>query len=226
MAKNWQANRRKDHFYKKAKAQNFRSRAAFKLQQMCERYRIIKEGDIIIDLGANPGGWCQVAKELVGEEGLVIGVDLKPIEPIKGVHLIKGNAKSERVKRAINEILEKEREKNIKVNVVISDMSPKISGNYHMDHAVSVGLAELSLSFAEEYLRPGGGYVVKVFDGDMTHDFFHKEIRTRFRMAKRHSPIASRSSSSEIYIIALGYKGLDKEDLVEEEDEISDDSEE
>ncbi len=225
MGKNWQANRRRDYFYKKAKSENYRSRAAFKLRQMCERYRIIKEGDIVIDLGANPGGWCQMAKELVGEEGLVIGIDLKPIEPIKNVHLIRGNAKSERVKKMIDDILAKEREKDIKINVVISDMSPNISGNYSMDHAVSIELAELSLSFAEKYLRPGGGYVVKVFDGDMTHDFFHKEIRTRFRMAKRHSPIASRSASSEIYIIALGYKGLDKEDIedrVKNEDEEED----
>ena len=212
MSKNWKAGRRQDHYYHRAKAENYRSRAAFKLLQMSERYSIFKEGDVVIDLGANPGGWCQAAKQLVGEQGVVIGIDLKPIEPLKGVHLIRGDARAERVRKEINTILYGEGYigiegdfENRKVNVVCSDMSPKISGNYSTDHARSIELAELSLRFAEDYLKPGGGYVVKVFDGDMTHDFF-QAIKKRFRMAKRHSPIASRNQSSEIYIIALGYR--------------------
>ena len=210
MSKNWQAGRRQDHYYHRAKSENYRSRAAFKLLQMSERYSIFKEGDIVIDLGANPGGWCQAAQKLVGDEGVVIGIDLKPIEPLKGVHLIRGDARLPRVKKEVNDILFGEdagevRIKDRKVNLVVSDMSPKISGNYSTDHARSIELAELSLKFAEEYLKPGGGYVVKVFDGDMTHDFF-QQIKKKFRMSKRHSPIASRNQSSEIYIIGLGYR--------------------
>lgn len=203
MSKNWKAARRKDHYYKKAKSEDYRSRSAFKLKQMCERYYIIKEGDVVVDLGANPGGWCQVALEIVGEEGLVIGIDIKPIEPIEGVHFIRGDARADRVRKEVDKILE---DGGRKVNVVVSDMSPKISGNYSTDHARSIELAELSLAFAEDYLRPGGGYVAKVFDGDLTHEFF-QAIKQKFRMSKRHSPIASRNSSSEIYIIGLGYKG-------------------
>ena len=105
MSKNWQAGRRQDHYYHRAKAENYRSRAAFKLLQMSERYSIFKEGDVVIDLGANPGGWCQAAKQLVGDDGMVIGIDLKPIEPLKGVHLIRGDARSDRVRKEINTIL-------------------------------------------------------------------------------------------------------------------------
>ncbi len=216
MSKNWTANRRQDHYYHRAKAENYRSRAAFKLLQMGERYHIFKEGDVVIDLGANPGGWCQAAREMIGVNGIIIGIDLKPIEPIKGVHFIRGDARSERVRMEINTILygddvpetkdgDEPDFNSRKVNIVCSDMSPKISGAYSTDHARSIELAELSLKFAEDYLKPGGGYVVKVFDGDMTHDFF-REIKKKFRMTKRHSPIASRNSSSEIYIIALGYR--------------------
>jgi len=200
MSKRWLQKRKRDHYYRRAKQENYRSRAAFKLKQINTAFRIFRPGYTVIDLGANPGGWSQVAAELVGEKGVVIAVDLKPIEPIPGVTVLRGDARSlitwKKIKRELP---------GGKANVVISDMAPNISGNYSLDHARSMELAEMALECSLEFLRPGGSLVVKVFDGDMASQLFRK-IKTKFMVAKRHSPKASRKSSSEIYMIGIGYK--------------------
>lgn len=201
MSKQWMADRRRDHYYKLAKAQNYRSRAAFKLRQINEKFKVMKTGDVVLDLGANPGGWSQVAIETVGNPGKVLAIDIKGIEPIDGVHFYKGDVRAGETKGWIRENLG-----GRGVNLVISDMSPNITGNYSMDHARSMELAEMAFEFARAHLAPGGNMVIKLFDGDMTRAFVDA-IRLKFRMVKRHSPKASRSSSSEVYIIAKGYKG-------------------
>lgn len=195
MSKRWAQERKKDHYYKMAKRDNYRSRAAYKLSQIDRRFDIFNKGDTVIDLGANPGGWSQMAIELVGENGMVIALDLKPIEPIPGVTNIKGDVRSKIVKRKVSDLIP---EKG--VNVIVSDMSPNISGNYSMDHAKSIELAEMALEYADEFLNKGGHIIVKVFDGDLAGDYF-KQIKEKFKKSKRHSPKASRQSSSEIYMV-------------------------
>jgi len=201
MGKHWQSERKRDHYYRKAKVDDYRSRAAYKLSQMDERFDLISPGDVVIDLGAHPGGWSQVAAEMVGESGLVIAIDLKPIKAIKGVEVIRGDALSEKTRAEVKVLLD-----GRQAWTIISDMSPNISGNYSLDHACSMELAELSLIYSNEFLKKGGNLVVKVFDGDMTRDLFLK-IKKSFQVAKRHAPKASRKSSSEIYLIGKGFRG-------------------
>jgi 23S rRNA (uridine2552-2'-O)-methyltransferase len=200
MTKRWLQTRRNDHYYKKAKRMNYRSRAAFKLIQIDSRFSIFEKGARVVDLGAAPGGWLQVAKEAVGPSGSVVGVDLDRIPPVDGTMTIKGDMRDERTINRLMDALEGE------ADVVLSDMSPNISGSYHMDHARSVELVEIALSVASDVLRSGGSFVAKVFQGDMLNDLRGK-VEALFDEVKLHSPKASRSSSSEIYIVARGFIG-------------------
>lgn len=200
MSKRWLSERRRDYYYKKAKSLDYRSRAAFKLKQIDEKFRILKRGSTVVDLGAAPGGWLQVAKEAVGPGGTVVGLDLQPIEPIEGVITLQGDI---RLDETVQELIALMRGK---ADVILSDMSPNISGNYPMDHARSVELCENALAFAVKVLKRGGGLVMKVFEGDMLQDLL-SEVKRRFAEVKLHGPKASRSSSSEIYIIARDFRG-------------------
>lgn len=183
---------RRDYFYRKARDEGYRSRAAFKLKQINQRFNIIKKGDTIVDLGAAPGGWLQVAKELSG--GRVVGVDILPIEEIKGVDTIKGDIR-------LDATVEKIREKiKTRADVVICDAAPNLSGNWSYDHARSIDLAASALECARKILKPGGGFAVKVFQGDMFPDFLDK-VRQHFVKVKAFSPEASRKQSAEIYVI-------------------------
>lgn len=192
--------KRRDYFYRKAKELDYRSRASFKLIQIDDRFKIIRPGRVVVDLGAAPGGWLQVAAERVGGKGMVIGVDLQSIEPIEGamVETIRGDV---RKPETIEKLLYMT---GGKVDVVLSDMSPNISGNYSTDHARSIELCEHALNFARKTLVEGGNLVMKVFEGDMMKDFI-KDVKSSFEEVKLHAPSASRSSSSEIYIIARGF---------------------
>ena len=192
--------RKRDYYYRKAKKENYRSRAAYKLIQLDERFNIFRKGDTVIDLGASPGGWTQVASEKVGDSGRVIAIDMKPLEPIVGVELVRGDARSDSVKNEVNELL-----KGAKADVILSDMAPNISGNYELDHARSIELAGMALEYADIFLIKGGTLAVKVFDGDMSKEFFDKLLK-RFRHVKRFAPKASRKTSSEIYMVGRGRK--------------------
>ncbi|MFP4545388.1 MAG: RlmE family RNA methyltransferase [Methanomassiliicoccales archaeon] len=199
MGKRWVQEKRKDQYYKMAKKRNYRSRASFKLKQIDRKFRIMRRGDTVLDLGAAPGGWLQVAKENVGPKGKVVGVDLQRIQPIDGVETVRGDLREgETMDRVLSLVGE--------ADVILSDMSPNISGNYSMDHARSVGLVEAALEVCRRALRPGGTLVAKVFQGDMLDDL-QREVRSMFEQVKLHSPKASRDASSEIYIIARGYNG-------------------
>jgi 23S rRNA (uridine2552-2'-O)-methyltransferase len=169
------------------------------LPSLVEPSYFIHLKDTVLDLGAAPGGWSQVAKEIVGESGTVIGVDLQKIEPIPGIVFIEGNVFSPEVINSINAKLG-----NRKVNVVISDMSPNISGNYSMDHSRSIGLCEKALEVSENLLISGGNFSVKVFQGDLYKDLVSK-VSKRFRNCKGFKPRASRSESSELYIVGKGF---------------------
>jgi 23S rRNA (uridine2552-2'-O)-methyltransferase len=199
MTKRWLHTRRSDYYYKKAKQMDYRSRAAFKLKQIDSRFHLLRKGSRVVDLGAAPGGWLQVAKEAVGPSGKVVGVDLQTIPPIDGVDTIRGDLRKEETIGRLLDALEGE------ADVVLSDMSPNISGHYSTDHARSVGLVETALGIAKLTLRPGGSFVAKVFEGDMIRDL-RRLVESCFKDVKLHSPKASRSSSSEIYIVAQGFQ--------------------
>ena len=182
----------KDHYYYKAKKEGYKSRAAFKLLQINERFNVIKKGYVVLDLGASPGGWSQVAREIVGEEGRVIAVDIKPVH-VEGVDFLKMNVFSSDIVKKIKEIVGE-------VDVVISDLSPKISGIHSLDHAKSIELAERSFFIAQNILCEGGNMVVKVFQGDMLGKFV-RNLKKNFDLVKVHKPRASNPKSSETYVI-------------------------
>ena len=197
----WYTEKKREHFYKQAKKNGYRARSAFKLIQIQNKYKIIKKDDVVIDLGAAPGGWSQVTKEIVGNKGKVIGIDLLLIYPLKGIIFLQGDmTKQDSIDELIRIIGGK------KADVIISDMSPDISGNYSMDQARSIFLCEQALKTAEILLKPKGNFICKVFEGEDLENFV-KVLNSRFKFVKRFSPPASRKSSSEIYIIAQYFEG-------------------
>jgi len=193
--------RKRDYYYRKAKEDKYRSRAAYKLFQVIEKYHFIKNGDVVVDLGAAPGGWTQAARKIVGNKGFVLGVDLKPIQPFpeKNVQTIVGDIMEQETMQQILEILSR------KADVVISDLSPNISGIWELDHARQIDLAQRALKIALETLKPHGNFFVKVFQGDMLSDFINK-VKRSFEIVKIIKPKASRAKSSEIFVLGMRLK--------------------
>ena len=201
MPKAWIRERKKDYYYKKAKEEKYRSRAAYKLFQAVKKYKFIGKGDIVVDLGAAPGGWIQAASKIVGKEGFVLGVDLKPINPFSqdNIQTILGDIDDEETLEQVLRILPE------KADVVISDVSPNISGIWEVDHARQIDLAKRSLEIALDILRPSGNFFVKVFQGDLFNDFV-KKVEKHFRIVKIFKPKASRAKSSEMFVLGLFLK--------------------
>jgi len=201
LPKAWLQDRKRDYYYKKAKEEKYRSRAAYKLLQAVKKYHFIMEGNVVLDLGAAPGGWVQAARKNVGSEGYVLGVDLKSIEPFEeeNVRTITGDITDEETLHEILGLLPRE------ADAVISDASPNISGVWEVDHARQMGLALRALEIALETLRPSGSFFVKVFQGDMLDDF-RKKVRNHFQEVKWVKPEASRGKSSELFILGLNLK--------------------
>jgi len=196
----WYKEKKREHYYKEAKKHGYRARSAFKLKQIQKRYHLLREGDTIVDLGAAPGGWSQVASEFIGSKGFIVGIDLSYISPLPDVHFLRGDATQKQTIEQLQEILGAR-----DVDVVLSDMSPNISGNYSMDHARSIHLCTQSLQIATQLLRENGSFVCKIFMGELLDEFIN-EVSDHFTLIKRFSPPASRKSSSEIYLIAKHYK--------------------
>lgn len=198
MPKAWIQNRKRDYYYKKAKEEKYRSRAAYKLFQAVEKYQFMKNGDVVIDLGAAPGGWIQAARKIVGSKGFVLGVDLKSIAPFpqSNVRTIICDITEQETLQEIIEMLPR------KADVVISDASPNISGIWEVDHARQIDLAQKALKIASETLRPFGNFFVKVFQGDMLDDFVEK-VKQNFEIVKVIKPKASRAKSSEIFVLGM-----------------------
>ncbi len=196
MTKAWRAERRRDKYYRKAKREHYRSRAVYKLKQLDYRYDLIRPGSTVVDLGASPGGWSQVASELVGPEGKVVAVDIDRMIPIEGVSFVRGDIRSETTVARVLELLPDG------ADVVISDMSPDISGNYSYDHARSIELCEHALRFSTKVLREGGNFVCKMFSGDMSKAFIGA-VKREFHETHQHHPKASRATSSEVYVVGL-----------------------
>ena len=198
MTRNWPKERERDYYYRLAKEEGYRSRAAFKLLQVSKKYGLIDEGDTVVDLGAAPGGWLQAARTIVGEDGFVLGIDLKPIEalPWPNVDFSVGDI------RELKNLKLSERLPKGKADVVVSDVSPNISGAWEVDHARQIELAETSLKIASAILRPGGNFLVKAFQGDLMNSFV-KDVKQLFAVVKIAKPKASRAESSELYILGL-----------------------
>jgi len=196
----WYTEKKKEHFYKQAKQVGYRARSAFKLQQIQNRFHLIPKDGIVLDLGAAPGGWCQVAKELVGTQGIVIGVDLSSIKPFEDIQFLQGDVTKTETLEQIKDLMNG---KN--ADVILSDMSPDISGNYSVDQARSVWLCESALHVVTQLLQPGGHFICKIFEGEDTKAFIEK-VKHQFMVVKTFSPEATRKSSSEVYIIAKSFK--------------------
>ncbi len=192
---------RKDGYYHKAQEEGYRSRAVYKLKQIDEKFNIFKEGNVVVDLGAAPGSWSEYAVEKVGR-GNVLAVDKERIRDIEGVSFQQGDMTDEEFVQKISIIAGD-------VDVIISDMSPNITGNYSMDHARSIYLAQMALKFCRENLKKGGRFVVKVFQGEDFEDYMD-QVEEEFDSVYGHSPEASRESSSEMYIIGKDFKGKEK----------------
>ncbi len=192
---------RKDHYYNKAKQEGYRSRAAYKLKQLDDLENVISRGDTVVDLGAAPGGWLQVAAEKVGPQGKVIGVDLQRIKPLPEhddrVETVRGDMTQERTRDRVVDAAGGE------VDCVVSDMAPNMSGEYSLDQARSLHLARQAFETALELLDSDGDFVVKVFEGPDVDDF-RADVEEEFQYVRATSPKASRQESSEIYLIGKG----------------------
>jgi len=195
-SKRWLAEHFDDHYVKLAQQKGLRSRSAFKLLELNEKYDLIKPGMIVVDLGAAPGGWCQLALSLVGPRGKVIGLDILPVEPLPDVHIIEGDFTEDEALRELEAVLEGQR-----VDLVLSDMAPNMSGVAATDQAKAMYLAELALDFVRNHLKPGGNFVVKLFHGE-GFDEFVKEARSLFQTVQARKPKASRPRSREVYLLA------------------------
>jgi len=193
--------RKRDYYYQKAKQEKYRSRASYKLFQAIQKYHFIEFGDVVIDLGAAPGGWIQAARKTAGKKGFVLGVDLKRIEPFpqEYVRTIVCDIMDQDAVQQISEMLPR------KADAVISDASPNISGVWELDHARQIDLAQQALQIAIETLRPGGNFFAKVFQGDMLDDYTHK-VKQHFETVLVIKPKASRAKSSEMFILGRRFK--------------------
>lgn len=188
--------RRRDPYYRAAQREGLRSRAAFKLAYLDDRFHFLRRGAHVLDLGAAPGGWSLVALERVGPSGEVVAVDPRPIAPAEGLTVLRGRVGDPRLAEHLG---------LGPFDVVLSDMSPAISGAYATDHARSVDLVRAAAALARTVLRPGGTFVAKVFAGDMVDELV-VELRPEFAEVLRTKPPASRGPSSEMYLVARGFR--------------------
>lgn len=197
-SKQWMREHVNDPFVQLAQKEGYRSRAAYKLLEIDSKDRLFKPGMAVVDLGATPGGWSQVASARVGRGGKVVALDLLPLDPLAGVDFIQGDFRDEAVLGQLEGILQGKQ-----VGLVISDMAPNISGVVSADRARGMHLAELALDFALEHLGPDGSFLVKVFQGAGFEEFL-KLMRRRFARVVTRKPKASRDRSSEVYLLGSG----------------------
>lgn len=202
----WNQEHRNDEYYKKAKKQEYRSRASFKLLQLNRKYKIIKKGDSVVDLGAAPGGWSQVALEAAGEDGLVVAVDLNWIKPFPEENFwgIKGDFTQE---ETINEI---KRTLQGKAQVIISDAAPKLSGIKDLDQLRVIDLAQTVLQISDSVLKYKGNMIMKVFQGEGYPELL-KDVKSKFQTVRTTKPPSSRKKSGEMYIVGRGFRRAGKQ---------------
>ncbi len=200
-SKAWLKEHREDHYVQQAQREGYRSRACYKLLELQEKDRLIKPGMTIVDLGSAPGGWSQVAVELVGHHGRVVASDILPMDSLAGVEFIEGDFTEDAVFEQILATLQ-----GVPVDMVISDMAPNMSGVTAVDQPKSMYLVELALDMARRVLAPGGIFVAKVFQGEGFDELF-RDTRSTFDRVLTRKPKASRPRSREVYLVASGFKG-------------------
>ena len=190
-----------DPYVQRAQAEGRRSRASFKLEEVQAKDQLIKPGDVVVDLGAAPGGWTELVADWTGSSGRVFALDILPMDSVADVEIILGDFTEEAILNRLMQALNGER-----VDVILSDMAPNMSGNKSVDQPRAMYLCELALDFARQTLNPGGTFFIKVFQGEGFDEFF-KGLRANFSGLKTRKPGASRSRSRETYLLAMGFRG-------------------
>lgn len=196
----WLMRQLNDPFVAKARAEGYRSRAAYKLIELDEKFELLKPGGRIVDLGCAPGGWCQVAVKAVGNKGAVVGIDYLNMDTVAGTHVLELDFLDDDAPDRLKELLQGE------ADVVLSDMAAPTTGHKATDHLRIVALADAALDFAMDVLSPGGAFVSKVFQGGAEGDLLNR-LKHNFHSVKHAKPKASRQESAEMYVVALGFKG-------------------
>ena len=189
---------RKDYYRKLAHEEGYRSRSSYKLKELQKSYRMIGAGHYVLDLGCAPGGWTQVAVQLAGNQGKVMGVDTSFVEEIPGAHMIKSDISDISITEEILSYFGK------KANVVISDLSPQISGNWSVDHSTQISLNYAAAKIMDHVLVTKGNALFKIFDGEYSNEFY-QYMKKKFSKVKLKKPKVSRKQSSELYCVCLGY---------------------
>jgi len=190
---------RKDHYRKLAHEEGYRSRSAYKLKELNTSYRIFGAGHFVLDLGCAPGGWTQVASKIVGNKGKVMGVDTSFVEEISGAYMLKASINDD-ITEEIFLFFDK------KINAVISDLSPQVTGNWSVDHSIQISLNYDAAKIMERVLAKKGNAIFKIFDGEYSNEFY-EYLKKKFSKIKLTKPKSSRKPSSELYCICLGYTG-------------------
>jgi len=199
-SKRWLQEHHQDAYVLKAREQGYRSRAVFKLAEIQQKERIIKPGQLVLDLGAAPGGWSEYAQQIVGDLGKVIALDLLPIEPIAGVEFIQGDFTEQQTLERLLVLIDDRR-----LDLVLSDMAPNLSGMDSVDQPRSIYLAELAFDLARQFLAADGVFVIKLFQGEGFEDLISL-LRLSFKSVRFRKPDASRARSSEIYAVCCGLR--------------------
>jgi 23S rRNA (uridine2552-2'-O)-methyltransferase len=201
-SKAWMQEHVNDEFVKRAQKEGYRARAAYKLLEIDDKDRLIKPGMTIVDLGATPGSWSQVATQRLKGQGRIIALDILDMQPIKGVEFLKGDFRESSVLQQLEEMLN-----NKQVDLVIADMAPNMSGIADVDQAGATYLTELALEFSKDWLKPSGNFLVKVFIGAGFEEIL-RTMRSMFDKVVTRKPKASRDRSSEVYLLGLGKKAV------------------
>jgi len=196
----WLERQLNDPYVAAAKAKGYRSRAAFKLKELDQKFRLLKRGARVLDLGAAPGGWSQIARERIGDEGIIVATDIQDMEPITGVEFLKLDMLDADAPAAVKAAL------NGEADIVLSDMASPTTGHRETDHIRTLALFESAFELAVEVLKPGGNFVGKVFQGGAANSVLNK-VKQRFADVKHVKPPASRAESVELYLVAMGFKG-------------------
>ena len=194
----WVHDHLNDPYVQRAQQHGYRARAAYKLIEVDERDHLLKPGAIVVDLGSTPGSWCQVAVKRCGAKGKVLALDILPMEPVAGVDFLHGDFTEDTVLEDLESRLE-----GARVDVVLSDMAPNLSGVASVDQARSIHLCELALDFAVRHLKPGGQFLVKIFQGEGFMEY-RKQMEAAFASVQVRKPKASRDRSAEVYLLGKG----------------------
>lgn len=203
----WRQNQREDPYFQRAKQEGYRARSAYKLQQIQEKFGVLRRGQVVLDLGAAPGSWSQVAAQIVGGAGRVIAVDLQAIEPIPGVMALQGDLTASEVQARIVAAA------GGPVDVVLSDAAPNVSGIHLRDHVLSVELVRAALALARRVLKPGGHFVAKVFEGEDLPQLI-ADLRREFEHVKPNYPAATRREGREVFLVCTAFQAVDARSIL------------